>query len=168
MGKTGGVHAPRRDEQFHLSLCLRSKGYRAIMSRKGLGTSVGNCYPVSDLFMSSFFKFFLKRCRQLANFSFVDQPVSTAQNEPDARYVTILRTLKIENATVHNYVVDRLEVENLLLMENDEEARRLIRDRVRAVLVKCILQKICSVKKTNLEYKTFSEYCSLRGMCVLR
>ena len=63
-------------------------------------------------------------------------PLDTSQHEPEAKYLTALRVLRISNELVRKQLVITQNIEQLVLIESQHEARALMRQRPRPMNVK--------------------------------
>ncbi|VDK53289.1 unnamed protein product [Anisakis simplex] len=70
-----------------------------------------------------------KRILRDHNLRFTSERYKTSWNEPSGEYQTILRSIEIDDANVHNLLIDQLKIEQILLLESDEMARELMSNR---------------------------------------
>jgi len=73
-----------------------------------------------------------------------EQKVDTRRYEPDPKFLTVCRMLKIDNPTVFNFLIDKANMENTLLIENDNEARKLMNSNHPPENVKVTVTLTCS------------------------
>lgn len=84
---------------------------------------------------------------QMPNISVVrysEQKVDTRRYEPDPKFLTICRMVKIDNPTVFNFLIDKSNMENTLLIESDDEARKLMNNNHPPENVKVTVTLNCS------------------------
>uniref|UniRef100_A0A914CL06 RecF/RecN/SMC N-terminal domain-containing protein n=1 Tax=Acrobeloides nanus TaxID=290746 RepID=A0A914CL06_9BILA len=65
---------------------------------------------------------------ELVTTRFSNVKFDTSRGEPPGKFLTIARAIEVSNATVYNMLVDTQSIESILLIEKDDDARRLIRD----------------------------------------
>lgn len=59
-------------------------------------------------------------------FSFSSHKFDVRRNEPPSDYYTILRAIEVADPTVFNTLVDQVNIESILLIESDDDARSLM------------------------------------------
>lgn len=66
---------------------------------------------------------------------FTNRRHETRQYEPPRNYPTILRVVDVSNTVVFNTLVDNDHIEQIVLFESDEDARRVMSQNVNCVSV---------------------------------
>uniref|UniRef100_A0A915DVB2 RecF/RecN/SMC N-terminal domain-containing protein n=1 Tax=Ditylenchus dipsaci TaxID=166011 RepID=A0A915DVB2_9BILA len=64
----------------------------------------------------------------IITYRYTEEKYDVNDNEPDSNFSTVLRVIEVQNATIHNVLLDQANIENRLLIETDEEARRIMRE----------------------------------------